>query len=175
MCDSADSGSSLIQKLSYLRFDDDNPPGRPGSRPEAQVPVPSSSSRPLGAIESFMEPEAHRPALPASSDYKHYERENIIASARFATPKAVEQIDEQQLLLLQQKSQQSPVYENIEYYPQHTPATYPPYYHPVDSRRCSRESPRASIAGEQFDPGYKVGILLIRLTRIISRIVCLFE
>jgi LIM domain-containing protein len=152
MCDSADS--SLIQKLNYLQFEDDNPNcGRmSGSRPEAQVPV----SRAMGAIESFIEPDSHRVALPPA-EYKLYERENIIASSRFATPKSVEQIEEHHHLHERDKKQ-SPVYENIEYYPQHG-QTYPPYYHPIDSRRASRESPRLSISGEQFDGGFKVSII----------------
>ncbi|XP_011494922.1 PREDICTED: LIM domain-containing protein jub isoform X2 [Ceratosolen solmsi marchali] len=150
MCDSADS--SLIQKLNYLQFEDDNPNcGRiSGSRPEAQVPV----SRTMGAIESFLEPDNHRVALPPA-EYKMYERENIIASSRFATPKSVEQIEEHHQHLHEHDIKQSPVYENIEYYPQHG-QTYPPYYHPIDSRRTSRDSPRLSISGEQFDGGFKV-------------------
>lgn len=126
-----------------------------GSRPEAQVPVPRS----VGAIESFIQPpENHRSGLP-TTEYKIYERENIIASSRFATPKPVEQIDEHHQHLHGQDKKQSPVYENIEYYPQHGQTNYAPYYHQADSRRSSRESPRASIASEQFDGGFKVGAL----------------
>ncbi|XP_008202623.1 LIM domain-containing protein jub isoform X2 [Nasonia vitripennis] len=148
MCDSADS--SLIQKLSYLRFEDDNNGRISSSRPEPQMPVPRS----VGAIESFIQPDNHRAALP-NTEYKIYERENIIASSRFATPKPVEQIDEHHQHLHGQDKKQSPVYENIEYYPQHGQTTYPPYYHPVDSRRSSRDSPRTSISSEQFDGGFK--------------------
>ena len=170
MCDSAES--SLIQKLSYLQFEDDRANnGRlsSSSRPEAQVPVP----RAVGAIESFIEPDNHRTALP--QDYKVYERENIIASARFATPKPVEQIDEQHHQHLHDRDKkQSPVYENIEYYPQHGQTTYPPYYHPVESRRSSRESPRTSIAGEQYDPGYKVKILYFREMAFVMKY-CVFK
>lgn len=150
MCDSADS--SLLQKLSCLRFDDDNPNNIrvSGSRPEAQVPV----SRSVGAIESFIDLENRRSAIPPA-EYKVYERGNIITSSRFATPKPVEQIEDHLQHLTNHDKKQSPVYENIEYYPQQG-QTYPPYYHPVDSRRTSRDSPRTSIASEQFDVGYKV-------------------
>lgn len=150
MCDSADS--SLIQKLSYLRFEDDNPNNIrvSGSRPEAQVPV----SRPVGAIESYIDSENRRSAV-SSTDYKEYERGNFIASSRFATPKSVEQLNEHLQHSSNQDKKQSPVYENIEYYPQQG-QTYPPYYHPVETRRSSRDSPRTSIASEQFDVGYKV-------------------
>ena len=88
MCDSAES--SFMQKLSYLQFKDDRANnGRlsSSSKPEAQVPVP----RAVGAIESFIEPENHRTALP--QNYKVYERKNIIASIRFPTPKPVEHIN----------------------------------------------------------------------------------
>ncbi|XP_014236250.1 LIM domain-containing protein jub isoform X1 [Trichogramma pretiosum] len=135
MCDSADP--SLIQKLSYLRFDDDVPRVT-GSRPEAQVPVKKS----VGAIESFLESDNHQ-----HPEYKMYERDNLIASSRFATPKAVEQLDDRE-------KKDSPVYENIDYHSQHSGQNYPPYFHGVERRR-SIQSPRTSIAGDHYDPNYK--------------------
>lgn len=159
MCD---SDSSYVQKLGYLHLGDDvaSRDGRVlGSRPEAQVPVSRGSSsrtpsRPVGAIESFIQvSEDSRPPVEPTSDYKMYERENIIASSRFATPKPVEQMSTQQLLQNQGNSQQIPVYENVDYYAQQSP-TYPPYYHPVESRKSPRNSPRDSLAGE-YDGGFR--------------------
>ncbi|KAJ8687287.1 hypothetical protein QAD02_023081 [Eretmocerus hayati] len=150
MCDSADS--SLIQKLSCLRFEDDGHRlSGSGSRPEAQVPV----SRQMGVHDGYTETENHRSALP-STDYRGYERDNNVACSRFITPSANDTLEHQQHLQEQNKKQ-APVYENIEYYPQQG-QNYPPYYHSVESRRNSRGSPRASVAGEQqFDSGYKHG------------------
>ena len=164
MCDSADT--SYIQKLGYLQLNDDTSHGRVlGSRPEAQVPVGRSSAsrsdarvsnRSVGAIESFIDPTSDtcRPTVPPA-DYKMYERENIIAASRFATPKPVEQIStHQQHAQNRTNNHQAPVYENIEYYPQQ-PQTYPPYYHPVESRKSPRNSPRGSLAGESYDGGFR--------------------
>lgn len=103
MCDSADA---YVQKLGYLQLGDESGDsvvgvGRvSGSRPEAQVPVSRNNretrgTRPVGAIESFIEGGTSESKQPPP-DYKIYERENIIAASRFATPKAVEQIGIQQ-------------------------------------------------------------------------------
>ena len=148
MCDSADA--SYVQKLGYLTLENDTSDRRVlGSRPEAQVPRSFAS-------KSFMEPSSDtcRSVVP-SVDCKMYERENIIAASRFATPKAVDQINSQQHHVQnRQNNQQAPVYENIEYYPQQ-PQTYPPYYHPVESRKSPRNSPRGSLAGEAYDGGFR--------------------
>ncbi|XP_024935775.1 LIM domain-containing protein jub isoform X2 [Cephus cinctus] len=161
MCDSADA---YVQKLSYLQLGDESGEGVigvgrvSGSRPEAQVPVSRNprdvrGPRPLGAIESFIEGGASESRQPPP-DYKMYERENIIAASRFATPKPVEQIGLQQQQQHQSRpGQQAPVYENIEYYPQNQ--AHPPYYHPVESRKSPRGSPRGSVAGEAYDSGFR--------------------
>ena len=138
----------------------------------------SRGPRALGAIESFIEggvvtsgtpvaveaqQQTNRKGAIQPPDYKMYERENIIAASRFATPKPVEQIGgvgqpQQQHHLHhhqgrnQQQQQQAPVYENIEYYPQQQA---PPYYHPVDSRKSPRSSPRGSMAGETYEATFR--------------------
>lgn len=150
MCDPVDA---YVEKMSYLRIGEDSNDGRvSGSRPEAQVPVNrtnsagrsiNNSQRVLGAIESFIEGDNTPRQLPPP-DYKMYERENIIAASRFATPKSVESINTHR--------QQAPVYENVDYYPQNTaiPA-HPPYYHPVETRNSPRSSPRGSVAGDAYE------------------------
>lgn len=172
MCNSADI--SYAQKLGYLRLEDDTADisgavgtGRvSGSKPEAQVPVSRNvinksdsrtPGRSVGAIESFIDGNSLDIARQtATSDYKLYERENIIAASRFPTPKPVEQISAQQQ---QQQSQahgchQVPVYENIDYYPQQN-QSHPPYYHPVESRRSPRSSPRGSLASDSYEGNFR--------------------
>lgn len=135
----------------------------------------SRGPRALGAIESFMDggaltggpaveqhqqqqqQQTNRQAPLQPPDYKMYERENIIALSRFATPKPVEHLHHQTRATSQQQQQQqqqaqAPVYENIEYYPQQQA---PPYYHPVDSRKSPRSSPRGSLAGETYEATFR--------------------
>ncbi|XP_011147112.1 LIM domain-containing protein jub [Harpegnathos saltator] len=172
MCNSADT--SYVQKLGYLHLDDETADtggatvaGRvSGSRPEAQVPVSRSianrndaraSGRPVGAIESFIEGNASDISRQtASADYKLYERENIIAASRFATPKPVEQISAQQQQQNQTRGshQQVPVYENIDYYQQQS-QSHPPYYHPVESRKSPKSSPRGSLASDSYEGNFR--------------------
>ncbi|XP_033333488.1 LIM domain-containing protein jub isoform X1 [Megalopta genalis] len=169
MCNSADA--SYVQKLGYLHLGDEPSDaggatgiGRvTGSRPEAQVPVSRTivgrndargPGRPVGAIESFIEGNSETRQVPAT-DYKLYERENIIAASRFATPKPVEQISaQQQQSQSRMTHQQAPVYENIDYYPQQS-QPHPPYYHPVDSRKSPKSSPRGSLASESYEPTFR--------------------
>ncbi|XP_033205978.2 LIM domain-containing protein jub [Bombus vancouverensis nearcticus] len=169
MCNSADD--SYVQKLGYLQLGDESTDaggasgtGRvTGSRPEAQVPVSRNvisrtdargPGRPVGAIESFIESNADT-CRQSAADYKLYERENIIAASRFPTPKPVEQISAQQQQNQNRMShQQAPVYENIDYYPQQN-QPHPPYYHPVESRKSPKSSPRGSLAGESYEPTFR--------------------
>ncbi|CAL7950450.1 unnamed protein product [Xylocopa violacea] len=169
MCNSADD--SYVQKLGYLQLGDEpndaggaSGTGRvTGSRPEAQVPVSRNtasrtdtrgSGRPVGAIESFIEGNTDT-CRQSATDYKLYERENIIAASRFATPKPVEQISAQQQQNQNRMShQQVPVYENIDYYPQQG-QPHPPYYHPVESRKSPKSSPRGSVASESYEPTFR--------------------
>ena len=163
---------SYVQKLGYLQLGDEpndaggvSGTGRvTGSRPEAQVPVSRSTAnrtdgrgpgRLVGAIESFIEGNAETCRQP-SADYKLYERENIIAASRFATPKPVEQIGAQQQQQNQNRMshQQAPVYENIDYYPQQN-QPHPPFYHSVESRKSPKSSPRASLASESYEPTFR--------------------
>lgn len=170
MCNSADT--SYVQKLGYLHLGDDTADAGgatrvSGSRPEAQVPVSRNainrndaraSGRPVGAIESFIEGNSSDISRQAAAtDYKLYERENIIAASRFATPKPVEQISAQQQQQQQQNQtrishQQAPVYENIDYYPQQS---HPPYYHPIESRKSPKSSPRDSLVGDSYEGNYR--------------------
>ncbi|XP_077271334.1 LIM domain-containing protein jub [Temnothorax americanus] len=171
MCNSTDT--SYVQKLGYLHLGDDAADAGgatriSGSRPEAQVPVSRNainrndaraSGRPVGAIESFIDgnsTDISRQA--AATDYKLYERENIIAASRFATPKPVEQINAQQQQQQQNQTrashQQAPVYENIDYYPQQS-QPHPPYYHPIESRKSPKSSPRGSLVGDSYEGNYR--------------------
>lgn len=154
MCNSEDT--SYIQKLGYLQLNDETSNERIlGAPPEAPV-TPRSSSRSLGAIESFLESTSDtcRSTAPAT-DYKMYERENIIAASRFATPKSIDQINTQQHIQNRSNSQQPPVYENIDFYPQQQ-QNYPPYYHSIESRKSPRNSPRDSIVSESaYDIGFR--------------------
>ncbi|XP_024888192.1 LIM domain-containing protein jub [Temnothorax curvispinosus] len=171
MCNSTDT--SYVQKLGYLHLGDDAADAGgatriSGSRPEAQVPVSRNainrndaraSGRPVGAIESFIDgnsTDISRQA--AATDYKLYERENIIAASRFATPKPVEQISAQQQQQQQNQTrashQQAPVYENIDYYPQQS-QPHPPYYHPIESRKSPKSSPRGSLVGDSYEGNYR--------------------
>lgn len=172
MCNSADT--SYVQKLGYLHLGDDTADTGTtrvsGSRPEAQVPVSRNainrndaraSGRSVGAIESFIEGNSSDISRQAAAtDYKLYERENIIAASRFATPKPVEQINAQQQQQQQQQqnqtrvSQQAPVYENIDYYPQQS-QSHPPYYHPIESRKSPKSSPRGSLVGDSYEGNYR--------------------
>lgn len=169
MCNSADT--SYVQKLGYLHLGDDTADASgttrvSGSRPEAQVPVSRNainrndartSGRPVGAIESFIEGNSSDISRQAAAtDYKLYERENIIAASRFATPKPVEQISAQQQQQQQNQTrhQQAPVYENIDYYPQQS-QPHPPYYHPIESRKSPKGSPRGSLVGDSYEGNYK--------------------
>lgn len=170
MCNSADA--SYVQKLGYLHLGDEpsdaggaSGTGRvTGSRPEGQVPVPRNAvsrndargpGRPVGAIESFIEGNSESCRQASTADYKLYERENIIAASRFATPKPVEQISAQQQQNQSRMShQQAPVYENIDYYPQQS-QPHPPYYHPVESRKSPKSSPRGSVASESYEPTFR--------------------
>ncbi|RLU20348.1 hypothetical protein DMN91_006956 [Ooceraea biroi] len=172
MCNSGDT--SYIQKLGYLHLGDDTADAGgttstrvSGSRPEAQVPLSRNvinrndaraSGRPVGAIESFIEGNSSDVSRQATAnDYKLYERENIIAASRFATPKPIEQISAQQQ---QQQSQargahqQAPVYENIDYFPQQT-QPHPPYYHSIESRKSPKSSPRGSLVGDSYEGNYR--------------------
>jgi len=170
MCNSADT--SYVQKLGYLHLGDDTADAGTtrgsGSRPEAQVPVSRNainrndarvSGRPVGAIESFIESNSSDISRQAAAtEYKLYERENIIAASRFATPKPVEQISAQQQQQQQQNQirtshQQAPVYENIDYYPQSQ--SHPPYYHPIESRKSPKSSPRGSLVGDFYEGNYR--------------------
>ncbi|CAL1685744.1 unnamed protein product [Lasius platythorax] len=140
MCNSADT--SYVQKLGYLHLGDDTADTDgatsasrvSGSRPEAQVPVSRNainrndvrtSGRPVGAIESFIE---------------------------------VEQINtlqqQQQQNQTRGSHQQAPVYENIDYYPQQS-QPHPPYYHPIESRKSPKSSPRASLVGDAYEGNYR--------------------
>ncbi|KAL6263370.1 hypothetical protein P5V15_006161 [Pogonomyrmex californicus] len=171
MCNSADT--SYIQKLGYLHLGDDaadagNATRVSSSRPEAQVPVSRNtitrndaraSGRSVGAIESFIESNTSDISRQAAvTDYKLYERENIIAASRFATPKPVEQISAQQQQQQQNQTranhQQAPVYENIDYYSQQN-QPHPPYYHPIESRKSPKSSPRGSLVGDSYEGTYR--------------------
>ncbi|XP_046414445.1 LIM domain-containing protein jub [Neodiprion fabricii] len=156
----SDSVDAYVEKMSNLRVGEDPSAGGTGgrvsgSRPEGQVPVNRTPlQRPVGAIESFIEGGGVSETRQPPPDYKMYERENIIAASRFATPKSVESIGtlhQQQMA----RGQQAPVYENVDCYPQNTIPSHLPYYHPVESRHSPRSSPRGSIAGDAYEATFR--------------------
>ncbi|XP_043467272.1 Wilms tumor protein 1-interacting protein homolog [Leptopilina heterotoma] len=152
MCNSEDT--SYIEKLGYLQLSDEIAnESILGPRSEIQV-IPRSSSRSLGAVESFLEATSDvcRSTVPVA-DYKMYERD-IIAASRFTTPKSIDQITTQQHMQSRSNNQQAPVYENIDFYPQQS-QNYPPYYHSVESKKNPRNSPRDSIASDSYDIAFR--------------------
>lgn len=150
MCDSADS--SLVQKLSYLALGNERVSG---SRPEAQVPVLSKT---VGPTVHFADTDNYR-SNQYPVDYGIYEsycndRERL---SRLTSEDRMKQY------LAQQRCEQernSPVYENVYVNDSSslnytTREKYPPPLDNVKQLKSAGNSPRTSIAGEQYDVGYK--------------------
>lgn len=86
---------SYLQKLKYMNINgggggggDQEPPryGRiMGSKAEPSVPTYHQKQRSIGAIESF----AAEAAPQKAASYKLYDRNNVISSSKFATPRQV--------------------------------------------------------------------------------------
>ncbi|XP_037938863.1 LIM domain-containing protein jub isoform X2 [Teleopsis dalmanni] len=84
----------------------------------------SDGSKTPGAIENFIHENSPQ-HQQVTEEYKIYERNNIIAASKFATPKAIEQLANNTAIVNstsnttyeQQKHQNySPVYENLDFY-----------------------------------------------------------
>ncbi|CAG9858287.1 unnamed protein product [Phyllotreta striolata] len=80
---------SYIQKLQYMSLGDQQERyHRSPNKAEPAVPTYQQKQNSVGAIESFTKE-------PQKNDYAIYERNNIIASSKYATPKRVETIASQ--------------------------------------------------------------------------------
>lgn len=82
---------SYVQKLKYMSLNggDPDPPryGRIiGNKAEPSVPTYHQKQRSIGAIESFAADAAPQ---QVQTNYKLYDRNNVISSSKFATPKQV--------------------------------------------------------------------------------------
>ncbi|KAJ3656214.1 hypothetical protein Zmor_015309 [Zophobas morio] len=125
-----------VQKMQYMSLSDTNGDSRYGrimGKAEPAVPPYHQKQKSIGAIESF----AAEGPTPTKNDYTLYERNNIIASSKFATPKQVE-------TLVSHKQ----VEEN-DVYVQCAKPQVPPNSSPTHSLSGSSQhsgSPRTSIA-----------------------------
>lgn len=82
---------SYVQKIQYMSLNDSNNGdpryGRIMGKAEPAVAPYHQKQKSMGAIESFV---AEGPTQQKPNDYTLYERNNIIASSKYATPKQVE-------------------------------------------------------------------------------------
>lgn len=82
---------SYLQKLKYMNINGGGDPDPPrygrilGNKAEPSVPTYHQKQRSIGAIESFASDAAPQKA----TNYKLYDRNNVISSSKFATPKQV--------------------------------------------------------------------------------------
>lgn len=87
---------TYIQKLQNITLTDEGETetryGRIINKSEPGVQAYHQKQRSMGAIESFAAEASKPTAQVPSADYKLYERNNIIASSKYATPKQVETI-----------------------------------------------------------------------------------
>lgn len=136
----------------------------------------NAKCKPVGAIESFLvEQSSSRAPAPPPVDYKQYERGNIIASSKFATPKSVENISladthhNNGTAKLRPASPSgsskdsnsprasvapvpSPLYENVDYYNGRSAALTPPYYHQLPHLRSGSHSSIGSQDSKHSSP-----------------------
>lgn len=82
---------SYVQKLKYMNINGGGDPDPPrygrimGNKAEPSVPTYHQKQRSIGAIESFASDAAPQKA----GSYKFYDRNNVISSSKFATPRQV--------------------------------------------------------------------------------------
>lgn len=123
--------------------DSEAPYGRIMPKPEPN----HHKQRSLGAIESFaVEGTGPAPQKPVSTDYKIYERNNIIASSKFATPKQVETIASQTHKVV-------PDYNGTDIYVQCAKPQVrgpPSPTHSLSGSSQHSNSPRASVAAGSY-------------------------
>lgn len=132
--------------------------------------------KPLGAIESFLvEGSSGRAPAPPPVDYKQYERGNIIASSKFATPKSVDNFALTDVYRSNGNTKlgpvspsgsskdsnsprasvatvPSPMYENLDYYSGRSAALTPPYYHQLPHLRSGSHSSIGSQDSKHSSP-----------------------
>lgn len=132
--------------------------------------------KPLGAIESFLfEGSSGRAPAPPPVDYKQYERGNIIASSKFATPKSVDNFALTDVYRSNGNTKlgpvspsgsskdsnsprasvatvPSPLYENLDYYSGRSAALTPPYYHQLPHLRSGSHSSIGSQDSKHSSP-----------------------
>ncbi|EFA03771.1 LIM domain-containing protein jub isoform X2 [Tribolium castaneum] len=127
---------SFEQKMQYMSLNDSNPRyGRIMGKAEPAVPPYHQKQKSMGAIESFV---AEGPTQQKSNDYTLYERNNIIASSKYATPKQVETLVQKQV-------------EENDIYVQCAKPQVPPNASPTHSLSGSSQhsgSPRTSMANQ---------------------------
>lgn len=90
---------AYIQKLQNMAITDENEQesryGRIMGKNDSTLPTYHQKQRSMGAIESIATEGSLPAAQVPTSDYKLYERNNIIASSKYATPKQVETLTTQ--------------------------------------------------------------------------------
>lgn len=152
---------TYIHKMQYMSLNgsaatsttDESPYGRIMGKNE---PGYVQKQRSMGAIESFaVEGTVPVPQKPTATDYKIYERNNIIAASKFATPKQVESIASQQQQPSQQQQVKSaaPGYNGADIYVQCAKPQMRGPPSPTQSLSGSSQhsnSPRASIVAASF-------------------------
>lgn len=153
---------TYIHKMQYMSLNgsgatsttDESPYGRIMGKNE---PGYVQKQRSMGAIESFaVEGTVPVPQKPSATDYKIYERNNIIAASKFATPKQVESIASQQQPSQPQQPQvksTAPGYNGADIYVQCAKPQMRGPPSPTQSLSGSSQhsnSPRASIAAQSF-------------------------
>lgn len=147
MSDLPDNGSNLtmdeesyIQKLKLMSLngqtDPDSRYGRILTKTDAMPATYHQKQRSIGANESFSS-DGPQP----QQNYKIYERNNIIASSKFATPKQVETI----------ASSQKPVEENDVYVQVAKPQVGGSPTHSLSGSSHHSGSPRASVASPLYE------------------------
>jgi LIM domain-containing protein len=128
---------SYVQKMQFMSLngtDGDPRYGRIMGKAEPAVPPYHQKQKSIGAIESFT---SEGPAQTKQNDYTLYERNNIIASSKYATPKQVE------TLISQKPVEESDIYVQCAK-PQVAPNSSPTHSLSGSSQHSS--SPRASMA-----------------------------
>ncbi|RZC37553.1 hypothetical protein BDFB_006816, partial [Asbolus verrucosus] len=129
---------TYVQKMQYMSLngqgDGDPRYGRIMGKAEPAVPPYHQKQKSIGAIESFAN-EGTTQTKP--NDYTMYERNNIIASSKYATPKQVE------TLLSQKQVEENDIYVQCAK-PQVAPNASPT--HSLSGSSQHSNSPRASVA-----------------------------
>ena len=105
----------------------------------------------VGAIESFIEGNSDSCRQTSATDYKFYGAWEYNSCIKGSPHRNLWSRSSRNSNSIQNRMshQQAPVYENIDYYSQLS-QPHPPYYHPVESRKSPKSSPRGSVASESY-------------------------